>query len=378
MEKSFPYELIEKIAGGQQTVYRAKDAAGRIVVVKAAPKASLTPDMRERFQREIEVASQFDHPNLLRVEASGETADMVFQVTEALEGADLARLLREKRVFTWDEKLSIMEQIAAALDYAHRRNVLHRDIKPANVFLENSGNVKLLDFGMARTQNSSLTMAGLSLGTLSYMSPEQIRGEQSTAVSDVFSAAMVFYELASGVHPFSGRDVGAVLSSILFQSPTPLKELTPDAPDGLDIILNRALEKEPTRRFGSAVELRQAVAVCTELFRAGGFQPIAGGGGGNLGATVVIKRPVRVQAAPAPEPKPAPPVRPAAPQKYCPSCTSPNQLDAAFCIGCGMPFKAASEPLNEGARKIPGWVLAVAALSALIVLALAAVRIFAE
>src|SRR5688572_17557447 len=201
MDKELQYELIEKVASGQQSVYKAKDKAGRLVSLKAAPKATLTPDMRERFLREVSICSKFDHPNLLRVEDSGETTETIYQVTEWLEGMTLAELLKQKLAVSWDEKLSIMEQVCAGLEYAHAQNVLHRDVKPSNIFIESSGRVRLLDFGMARTQESNLTVAGLSPGTLTYMSPEQVHGEQVTTASDLFCAGIVFYELTTGTHP---------------------------------------------------------------------------------------------------------------------------------------------------------------------------------
>ena len=126
---------------------------------------------------------------------------------------------------------------------------MHRDIKPANLFLENSGRVRVLDFGMVRVAESELTKVGSSLGTLNYMSPEQIRGERCTPATDVFSAGIVFFQLATGRHPFSARDrsLGQVVSAIVFETPPKLSELAPDAPEGLEFILDRALEKDPAR-----------------------------------------------------------------------------------------------------------------------------------
>src|SRR5438093_10175109 len=125
---------------------------------------------------------------------------------DLLEGADLSRPLNEGRLFSWDEKLSIMEQVCEGLHYAHERKLTHRDIKPANLFLENSGRVRILDFGMARTESSNLTKIGLAVGTMLYMSPEQIRGESCTPAADVFAAGVVFYELATGKHPFAAGE----------------------------------------------------------------------------------------------------------------------------------------------------------------------------
>jgi serine/threonine protein kinase len=371
MDKELQYELLEKVASGQQSVYKAKDKTGRLVSVKAAPTATLTPDMRERFLREVHICSSFDHPNLLKVEDSGETTETIYQVTEWLEGMTLAELLKQKLVVSWDQKLGIMEQVCAGLEYAHSKNILHRDVKPSNIFLESSGRVKLLDFGMARTQESNLTVAGLSPGTLTYMSPEQVRGEQVAEASDIFCAGIVFYELATGIHPFAapGSNVGAVLSAILFQSPTPLKQIAPDAPDGLDIILNQALEKDPARRYSSARELRQTISVCRTLRSAGGLN-VPAGGDIDAGKTVIIKRPKPEAGAEPPRPAfQRVPTPPPLQQKFCPYCTSPNKLDATVCANCAMPMGEVVTPAAEPAKPT-NWVLI---LSVLAVVLLAAV-----
>jgi serine/threonine protein kinase len=364
LDKELPYELIEKVATGQQSIYKAKDKAGRTVSIKAARKATLSADARERFRREVEVCSRFEHPNLLRIEASGETEYTLYQVTEWLEGEDLSKILKDKRPLTWDEKLAVMEKICAGLEYAHGQGVLHRDIKPANIFLEKSGNARLLDFGMARTETSQLTVAGLSPGTLTYMSPEQVRGEQCTAASDIFCAGIVFYELATGSHPFvvDRGNVGTALSAILFQSPTPLRQLAPDAPEGLDHILNRALEKEPSRRPGSARELKQTIAMCRGLHQAGGITAAEA----NLGKTVVIRR---TKSTPESTAQPFSAAQSSPNQKYCPSCTYPNKPDAAVCENCAMPFNASAVSEKTEPPRPTKWPLAAIAIVAVFLIA---------
>src|SRR3954471_1995041 len=170
------------------------------------------------------------------------------------EGADLGKVMAAGRAFTWDQKLGIMEQVCNGLEYAHANRLVHRDVKPANLFLENSGNVRVLDFGMVRVAESELTKAGSSLGTLNYMAPEQIRGQRCTQATDVFSAGIVFFQLASGRHPFSSKDrsLPQVVSAIVFEAPPKLSELAPDAPEGLEFLLNRALEKDPEKRLQNA------------------------------------------------------------------------------------------------------------------------------
>jgi serine/threonine-protein kinase len=381
MDKELQYELIEKVSGGQQSVYKAKDKAGRLVSVKAAVKANMSPDLRERFLREVSIGSGFEHPNVVRIEDSGETSETLYQVTEWLEGMTLAEVIRQKLGLSWEQKLDIMTQICAGLEYAHSRGVLHRDVKPANIFLESSGRIRLLDFGMARTAESNLTVAGLSPGTLTYMSPEQVRGEQVTEASDLFCAGIVFYELATGVHPFAGpgANVGAVLSAILFQSPTPLRQLAPDAPDGIEIILNQTLEKDMSRRYSSAREVKQTITMCRTLFHAGGINTNSPSTPVDAGKTLVIKRPKPEQGSPGDAPQTFKKVtiapNPAQPQqKFCPHCTSPNNADAAVCATCAMPLRDVAPPAP--AAKSTNWVLigvvvGIVVLAAIVLLMLA-------
>src|SRR6185369_3136840 len=165
MDKIGPYEILAPLHMGPQPLYRGKAADGRIVAVKTIPVKGLSPEMRERFMREAETCRALDHPNLVRVFESGEANGMLFQAMELLEGSDLGKVLGEGRKFTWEDKLSIMEQVCDGLQYAHEHKLVHRDIKPANLFLENSGRVRVLDFVMVRVAESELTKVGSSLGT---------------------------------------------------------------------------------------------------------------------------------------------------------------------------------------------------------------------
>ena len=263
-DKIGPFQIVEIIHRGPQPLFRARAKDGHEVAIKAVPVANLTPETRERFTREAQTCRGLEHPNLIRVFEMGEADGMLFQAMEMLEGADLGKVMSEGRHFSWDARLAIMEQVSAGLQYAHEHHLVHRDIKPANLFLENSGRVRVLDFGMVRVAESELTKVGSSLGTLNYMSPEQIRGERCTPATDVFSAGIVFFQLATGRHPFSTRDrsLGQVVSAIVFETPPKLSELAPDAPEGLEFVLHRALEKDPARRLQNAGELKQAISLC--------------------------------------------------------------------------------------------------------------------
>ncbi len=197
------------------------------MALKAIPVAGLSAEMRERFTREAEICRTLDHPNLVRVFEAGEADGMLYQAMELLEGGDLGKVMARAGNSPGGKAFHHGAGLLTVCSIAHEHNLVHRDIKPANLFLENSGRVRVLDFGMVRVAESELTKVGSSLGTLNYMSPEQIRGERCTSAADVFSAGIVFYQLASGRHPFSSRDRGLaqVVSAIVFEDPPKLSEL---------------------------------------------------------------------------------------------------------------------------------------------------------
>jgi serine/threonine-protein kinase len=405
MDKIGPYQILETLHSGPQPLYRAKGADGREVALKVVPVAALTPETRERFIREAETCRGLNHPNVIRVYDSGEANDVMYQAMELLDGADLGKVIADGRQFTWDEKLSIMEQVCEGLQYAHEHNLVHRDIKPANLFLEKTGHVRVLDFGMVRVAESQLTKVGSSLGTLNYMSPEQIRGERCTAATDVFSAGIVFFQLATGRHPFSARDrsLPQVVSAIVFETPPKLSEICPDAPEGLEFILNKALEKDPAKRLQNAGDLKQALALCRITLKLGipstataasaaparpATEPIpsAAPESQDPEKTRIIRRQAPIAPAlerpaptatekplsPAPPPSSAPPRPPAAaPQyRYCPACTAPNPPDSPICRQCGTPFAAKLAEVPAAAPR-KSWALTVAiTLAALLFLIL--------
>jgi len=403
MDKIGPYQILEPLCRGPRPLYRAKAADGTLVALKTIPVAELSEEARERFAREAETCRALDHPNLIRVFEMGEADGTLYQAMELLEGADLSKALSDGREFTWEEKLSIMEQVCAGLEYAHEHQLVHRDIKPANLFLENSGRVKVLDFGTVRVADSRLTEAGAAVGTLNYMSPEQIRGDRCTAAADVFSTGIVFFQLATGRHPFSARDrsLGQVVSAIVFEQPPRLSELRPDAPEGLEFILTKALEKDPAGRQQNAGELRQALEFCRAIIRLGVAPPAAEPATDSpvqkpasakvssapqvsgAGKTRVLERPTPnaaiVQPRPAalpsaqPKPQPQPAAQPprAAPQaRYCPSCTTANPPEAKVCQGCHAPLAPGME--TPAAERRSSWTLYFA-LAAVALLAIALV-----
>ncbi|MBL8175495.1 MAG: protein kinase [Bryobacterales bacterium] len=387
------FELLEPLHGGTHPLFKARDAAGNVVALKAIPLSAASEEQRERFLREAEIAKSLDHPNLLKVMASGAGETHLYQVMEMLEGSDLRKILAQKTALSWEQRLQIMEQVCDGLGYAHYRGLVHRDLKPANLFVENSGRVRILDFGMARIQDSKLTQAGVALGTLNYMAPEQIRGEKCTAASDVFSCGIIFYELITGRHPFSHGSSGIqeILTAMLFQPPAALRGVAPDAPAGIENVIGQALEKDPGRRPQNASELRGMLRSC----RMGAQTPQAPAPvqAPDLGATRKIKRPdvealkamklAAEQAAPKPvAPAPAPVVVqkaaasvPRAETVYCPACTQANPKGASVCKHCGASLMATSTKMAamqpEKASSSSQWILA-----GVIVVVILAVTVF--
>jgi serine/threonine protein kinase len=411
MDKIGQYTILDVLHRGAQPLYKAKGKDGKEVAVKAIPVAGLTAEMRERFNREAQTAKTLDHPNLVRVFEAGEADGHLYQAMELLVGSDLGHVMAEGRKFTWEDKLSIMEQVCDGLQYAHEHHLVHRDIKPANLFLENSGRVRVLDFGMVRVAESELTKVGSSLGTLNYMSPEQIRGDRCTTASDVFSIGIVFYQLSTGRHPFSSKDrsLAKVVSAIVFETPPKISEICPDAPEGLEFILNKAMEKDQANRIQNAGDLKQAMSLCRITMKLGFSQqhaakppePRAGTGafpqeaGGRSpgpqgpGAvafapedsdkTQVIRRdkaqtprvappPAKPQVKPPAQPPPPPPVKLNTGFLHCPICTTPNPPGATVCRGCGNPLGTGVVPDPAQAKPVQwGLYVAIAAAALLAV-----------
>jgi len=370
MQKIAAYEILDTLQAGPRPLYRAKSESGAIFALKTMPSQGVSEEERTRFLREAEITRGLDHPNLLAVTDSGESDGSLFMAMELLDGMDLRKALAQGGAADWPTRLSIMEQVCDALSFAHAKGLVHRDIKPANIFLEGSGRVRVLDFGMARVSASTLTRAGSSVGTLNYMAPEQLRGEACTPATDVFAAAVVFLEMASGKHPFSAGEtnLAKVLSNIMFLA-APAIDPAAGAPEGLQHALARALEKDPAKRTQSATEFRQSLAICRLTLEFGaqpvpacladtGPQPIVE----DLAKTRVLRRdtPLTAVAPPPPakaEPAPPPPP-PASPEVvYCPHCTEANPLAATICRKCSHPLISTTVPApTVSSGRIPAWV----------------------
>jgi len=269
------YKVTRKLgSGGMGVVYEAEDTRlGRRVAVKfLPPEMAQDSQLTERFQREARAASALNHPNICTIHSIEQNERQHFLVMELLEGQTLAQMMT-RQPFAMDKLLPIAIQIADALESAHAKGIVHRDIKPANLWLTDRGQVKILDFGLAKierpaipdtgnsasqleTMPAELTSPGAAMGTVSYMSPEQARGQLVDARTDLFSVGIVLYQLACGVLPFTGDTSAMIFDSILNREPKPVDQVNPALPPEFGRILSKLLEKDRSLRCQTATELK--------------------------------------------------------------------------------------------------------------------------
>jgi hypothetical protein len=254
------YRVLERIArGGMGTVFKAHDPTlDRLVAIKViSGDTDISDELKARFYREAQACARLSHPNIITVHELGDDQGRLFIVMELLEGEDLKRIIAQRADLSLEDKLSMMIQICDGLHYAHQKGVIHRDVKPGNIFRGRDGQLKVLDFGIARvvTTDSGLTSTGHILGTLRYMSPEQARGRVDHR-SDIFSAGAVFYELLTYRRAFDADDPMELLELLRSEDPPPAAEIDPSIPRELSDTIAQAMQKHPAERFADLGEMR--------------------------------------------------------------------------------------------------------------------------
>lgn len=259
------YVLLEQIGnGGMAQVYRAQDLAnGKIVAVKVLKEQFMDNDeIVQRFKNESRAISMLDHPNIVRVYDVSVWDKTQFIVMELIEGVDLKQFMTENGGrLTWKETVKFAEETLQALQHAHEHGIVHRDIKPQNIMLLKDGSIKVMDFGIARFSRSGVhTATDKAMGSVHYISPEQARGDVTDAKSDLYSVGIMMYEMLTGQLPFDGDSNVAVAIKQISEEARPLKELNPEAPEGLVEIIHKAMEKQPSKRYESAQAMLEDIA----------------------------------------------------------------------------------------------------------------------
>src|SRR2546426_2827737 len=285
-----PYEILAPLgAGGMGEVYRARDTRlDRDVAIKVLPEhPAKDPQALARFEREAKAVAALSHPNILALYDVGDHQGVSYAVTELLEGETLPARLAQSAI-PWRKAVEIGTAVAEGLAAAHSKGIIHRDIKPENIFLTSDGRVKVLDFGLARVTRPGVavnaaglddaetqvanTTPGIVVGTMGYMSPEQLRGEAVDGRSDIFSLGCVLYEMVAGQKAFARKTAAESISAILNEDPAELAGGGKQVPPDFDRIIAHCLEKKPEDRFQSARDL--AFALRTISSTSGVFQPV--------------------------------------------------------------------------------------------------------
>ena len=268
LDKIGKYNVTAKIGqGAMGEVFKAHDPIlNRYVAIKTMSAAIGTDDeLRKRFLREAQSAARLNHPNIITLFDFGEDQGKIYMAMELLEGQDLKDLIASQSINQLEDKLGYMEQICDGLAFAHMQDVVHRDLKPANIHVQPNGQIKIMDFGLARLGTSEMTRTGMVMGTPHYMSPEQVKGKRADSRSDIFSLGAVFYELLTGHKPFDAESLHAVLFQVMEHQPEDVRHWSPEVPNILVQVVDKALSKDPEGRYAHAGEMREALRLVRQV-----------------------------------------------------------------------------------------------------------------
>ncbi len=283
------YEIVAQLGrGAMGVVYRARDP---LLQREVAIKTILMPadaderaEYEARFQQEARAAAGLNHPGIVTIHDIGRADDVLYMAMELVDGHELRDALAGGHALPVPQAVEIAAQLAEALAFAHGRGIVHRDIKPANVMLLRDGRAKIMDFGIARIAASDVkTQTGVLMGSPKYMSPEQVQGRGADPRSDLFSLGVVLYEMLVGAPPFSGEDVGALMYNVAHATPPAPSAVNAAVPRMVDLIVARALEKAPERRYAGAAEMAADLRACLPALRDAGVRT---GAAARLDATV--------------------------------------------------------------------------------------------
>ena len=261
------YRILEEIGrGAMGVVHKAEDASlGRVVAIKAvelSPNASDSKEYEARFYQEAKAAGSLNHPGIISIYDTGREGNWAYIAMELLDGIELRALIAAERL-PLGRVLDIAAQVADALEFAHQRGVVHRDIKPANIMVLDGDHVKIMDFGIARTRVSAVeTQVGVVLGSPKYMSPEQVVGKRVDHRSDIFSLGVMLFEMVAGIAPYTGNDLAEVMYAVVNSREARPSQFNPAAPELLDLIVAKALQKDVAARYQSAGEIAADLVIC--------------------------------------------------------------------------------------------------------------------